>query len=80
MRRVLIACELTFTLAFLPSIITVLVCKFGLKTFFVWRWEKLTLLPNCLPLPVISHFCIASKYTLSTPDKSNEVILDKYDW
>lgn len=56
--RVLIPCALTLSVTFLPSITTVLVCKLGFQTFLVWRWEKLTLWPNCLPLPVTSHFCI----------------------
>ncbi len=42
----------------MPSIIRVLVCRFGFQTFLVCRWEKLTLLPNCLPLPLISLLCI----------------------
>jgi Zn-dependent protease len=28
----------------------------------VWRWEKLTLLPNCFPLPVISHLRITLSF------------------
>lgn len=45
----------TVKVTFLPLITKVFFCRFGLKTRFVWRIEKLTLLPNCLPLPVISH-------------------------
>lgn len=47
---------LTFIVTFLPSIVRVFFCKFGLKTRLLCCCEKLTLLPNCLPLPVNSHF------------------------
>lgn len=40
---------------FWPSTTKVFFCRFGLKTRLVRRKEKLTLLPNCLPLPVSSH-------------------------
>lgn len=40
---------------FWPSTVKVFFCKLGFQTRFVWRIEKLTLLPNCLPLPVSSH-------------------------
>ena len=45
----------TVRVTFLPLTTKVFFCRFGLKTRLVWRIEKLTLLPNCLPLPVISH-------------------------
>ncbi len=41
---------------FWPLTVKVFFCRFGLKTRFVRRKEKLTLWPNCLPLPVSSHF------------------------
>lgn len=66
---------LTLSLTFLPSTITVLVCRFGFHTLLVRRKEKLTLWPYCLPLPVISHFCIEVNCTLTT-DKSQWFILD----
>lgn len=40
---------------FLPSITKVFFWRLGLNTRFVRCKEKLTLLPNCLPLPVSSH-------------------------
>lgn len=40
---------------FFPSTIKVFFCRLGLKTRLVRRSEKLTLLPNCLPLPVKSQ-------------------------
>ena len=40
---------------FWPSTTKVFFCKFGLNTRFVRRSEKLTLWPNCLPLPVRSQ-------------------------
>lgn len=40
---------------FCPSISKVFFCRFGLKTRFVRRKEKLTLWPNCLPFPVNSQ-------------------------
>lgn len=49
---------LIFIRTFLPSMISVFDCRFGFQTLLVWRCEKLTLLPNCLPLPVISHLFI----------------------
>lgn len=56
--RVRIAWVDSFIFTFLPSITRVLVWRFGFQTFLVWRCEKLTFEPNCLPLPVSSHFCI----------------------
>lgn len=53
--RVRIACVLSVIVTFCPSITNVFFCKFGLKTRLVRRSEKLTLLPNCLPLPVSSQ-------------------------
>ena len=54
-RRALV---LIFTLTFLPSTVRVLVCKLGFQTFLVWRCEKLTLLPYCLPFLSKSSRCI----------------------
>ena len=59
---------------FLPSTIKVFFCRFGLKTRFVRRREKLTLLPNCLPLPVSSHFD-AMGSTLSHNISSKSVLV-----
>lgn len=56
--RVRRALVLTFRRTFWPSTTNVLVWRLGFQTLLVWRCEKLTLLPNCLPLPVSSHFCI----------------------
>lgn len=56
--RVRMAWVLSLRRTFLPSIIRVLVWRLGFQTFLVWRCEKLTLDPYCLPLPVKSHFCI----------------------
>ena len=56
--RVRIAEAETLILAFLPSTITVFFWMFGLKTLRVLRWEKLTLWPYILPLPVISQIAI----------------------
>lgn len=59
--RVRMACALTRSLIFLPSTTIVFFCKLGSHTFFVCRCEKLTLLPNCFPFPVMSHtFIIAN--------------------
>ncbi len=49
---------LSFMVTFLPSSMNVLVCRLGFQTFLVWRCEKLTLLPYCLPLPLSSHICM----------------------
>lgn len=54
---------LSFIFTFLPSTNKILLCKLGFQTFLVWRCEKLTLLPYCLPLPVKSHFCIGEYCT-----------------
>lgn len=58
---------LSFICTFLPSTTTVLVWRLGFQTFLVWRCEKLTLLPYCLPLPVKSHFCIGVNCSVITP-------------
>lgn len=47
---------------FLPSIVKVFFCKFGLKTRFVCRCDSETLFPNMMPLPVISHLAIDGFY------------------
>ena len=49
---------LILTLTFLPSIVRVLDCKLGFHTRLVWRWEKLTLLPCCLPFLSKSSLCM----------------------
>ena len=51
---------LSFMVTFLPSNMKVFFCRLGFHTFLVWRIEKLILLPYCLPLPVISHFCMVA--------------------
>lgn len=53
--KVRIACVLRVIVTFWPSTTKVFFCRFGLKTRFVRRKEKLTLWPNCLPLPVNSQ-------------------------
>lgn len=50
-----IACVESVIVTFLPSTMKVFFCRLGLKTRFVRRKEKLTLWPNCLPLPVSSQ-------------------------
>lgn len=50
-----IACVESVKVIFWPSTMKVFFCRFGLKTRFVRRKEKLTLWPNCLPLPVSSQ-------------------------
>src|SRR5687768_6505820 len=50
-----IACVLRVIVIFCPSISKVFFWRLGLKTRLVRRKEKLTLWPNCLPLPVSSH-------------------------
>ena len=48
-----------FRRTFLPLITKVFFCIFGLRARLVLRCEfGITLLPNCLPLPVISHLAI----------------------
>jgi len=54
-RRVRIAWALSTIVTFWPPTVKVFFCRFGLKTRFVRRSEKLTLWPYCLPLPVSSH-------------------------
>ena len=51
---------LTFMVTFLPSIFKVFFCKFGLNVRLLCCCEKLTLWPNCFPLPVNSHFAAIS--------------------
>ena len=46
---------LNVIVTFWPSTTKVLFCRFGLKTRLVRLKEKLTLWPDCLPLPVSSH-------------------------
>lgn len=53
--RVRIVLAATVRVTFLPFTTKVFFCRFGRKTRLVRRMEKLTLLPNCLPLPVMSH-------------------------
>ena len=53
--RVRIACVLRTIVIFWPSTKKVFFCRLGLNTRLVRRKEKLTLLPNCFPLPVSSH-------------------------
>src|SRR5436305_8746399 len=55
---------LSFMVTFLPSTMMVLVCKLGFHTFLVWRCEKLTLLPYCLPLVSISNRFIVQRLIL----------------
>ena len=50
-----IAWVLSVIVIFWPSIAKVFFCRLGLKTRLVRRKEKLTLWPNCLPLPVNSQ-------------------------
>ena len=54
--RVRIACVLRVIVTFWPLTTNVFFWRFGLKTRLVRRKEKLTLCPNCIPLPVRSHF------------------------
>ncbi len=53
--KVRIACVERVMVTFLPSTTKVFFCRFGLNTRLVRLKEKLTLWPNCLPLPVSSH-------------------------
>ena len=46
---------LNVIVTFWPSTRKVFFCRFGLKNRFVRLKEKLTLWPDCLPLPVSSH-------------------------
>ena len=46
---------LSVIVIFSPSTTNVFFCRFGLKTRLVRLKEKLTLWPDCLPLPVSSH-------------------------
>ena len=50
-----IALVLRVIVTFWPSTTKVFFWRLGLNTRFVRRKEKLTLLPNCFPLPVSSH-------------------------
>lgn len=50
-----IACVDNTIVTFWPLTVKVFFCRFGLNTRLVRRKEKLTLWPNCLPLPVSSH-------------------------
>src|SRR5690349_24704737 len=50
-----IACAERVIVTFWPSTMKVFFWRLGLKTRLVRRKEKLTLWPNCLPLPVSSQ-------------------------
>ena len=78
--RVRIAWVESFILTFLPSTITVLDWRFGFQTFLVWRCEKLTLWPYCLPLPVISHFCIRCYFSSKLLSSQTVAILGGNAW
>ncbi len=70
---------LIFIVTFLPSTIIVLVCRFGFQIFLVWRWEKLTLLPYCLPLPVSSHMLMRINCTDTSSVSQGEGSLLYYE-
>ena len=68
-RRALV---LILTLTFLPSTVRVFTCKLGFHTRLVWRCEKLTLLPCCLPFLSNSNRCIIQRLILQiATDKIN---------